>query len=90
MLGITPQSVSIVSRVRLQGSVINDVTNEAEEEEQCLKLALRQPWVETVNDFIFLVSAYEGRQPVFYLPLSSSSGDRDREKDRVTERDIQR
>ena len=43
-----------------------------EEEEQSLKLALRQPWVWSVSDFIFLASAYEGGWPVLSLAVSSS------------------
>ena len=37
-----------------------------------LKLALRQPWVCSVNDFIFLATAYEGGLPVLSLTVSSS------------------
>ena len=42
------------------------------EEEQSLKLALRQPWVWSVNDFIFLASAYEGGCAILFLAVSSS------------------
>jgi len=34
--------------------------------------ALIQPWVWSLSDFIFSVSAYEGRWPVFSLAVSSS------------------
>jgi len=33
---------------------------EEEEEDQSFKLALGQPWVWSVSDFIFLATAYEG------------------------------
>jgi len=33
---------------------------EEEEDHQSLKLAMRQPWVSSVSDFLFLTSAYEG------------------------------
>jgi len=45
---------------------------EEEEEDQSLKLALRQPWVWSVSDFIFLATAYEGGWPVLSLTFSSS------------------
>ena len=32
-----------------------------DDDDQSLKLALRQPWVRNVSDFIFLVTAYEDR-----------------------------
>jgi len=41
-------------------------------EEQALKLALRQPWVWSVSDFVFLASAYEIWWPVLSLAISSS------------------
>ena len=40
-------------------------------EEQSLKLALGQPWVWSVSDFIFLASAYESGWPVLSLTISS-------------------
>jgi len=40
------------------------------EEQQSFKLALGQPWVWSVSDFIFLASAYEGGWPI---PCSASS-----------------
>jgi len=39
---------------------------------QSVRQALRQPWVWSVRDFIFLESAYEGRRAVFYLAISAS------------------
>ena len=45
---------------------------EEEDEDQSLKLALGQPWVWSVNDFIFLATAYEGGWPVLSLTISSS------------------
>ena len=45
---------------------------EEEQQEQSLKLALGQPWVWSVSDFIFLASAYEGGWPVLTLIVSSS------------------
>jgi len=41
-----------------------------EEKEQSLKLGLGQPWVWSVSDFIFLVSANEGRWLVLFLSSS--------------------
>jgi len=41
---------------------------EEEEEDQSLKLALRQPWLCSVSAFIFLVSAW----PFLSLAVSSS------------------
>ena len=38
-----------------------DAMTIAEDEEQSLKLAVMQPWVWSVSDFIFLALAYEGR-----------------------------
>ena len=35
-------------------------------------LALKQPWVWSVSDFIFLATAYEGGWPVLFLSVSSS------------------
>jgi len=42
------------------------------EEDQTLKLALWQPWVWSVSDFIFLATAYEGGWPVLSLIVPSS------------------
>jgi len=48
------------------------ITYEEEEEKQPLKLALGQAWVWSVNDFIFLGTAYEGRWSVLSLTISAS------------------
>ena len=42
------------------------------EEDHSLKLALGQPWVWSVGDFIFLAMAYEGGWLVLSLTVSSS------------------
>ena len=49
---------------------LNSITEEIEE--QSFKLVLRQPWLWSVSDFIFLASAYEGEWPVLSLTVSSS------------------
>jgi len=38
------------------------------EEDQSLKLALRQIWVLSVSDFIFLATTYKGWWPVLSSP----------------------
>jgi len=42
------------------------------DEEQPLKLVLRQPWVWSVSNFIFLASAHGGGWPVLFVTVSSS------------------
>ena len=46
---------------------------EEEKEEQSLKLTLKQPYVWSVSDFIFLASANEGWEWVLSLAVSSSN-----------------
>jgi len=66
----TEKSFAYSDKNRLLSSMIGPNTRSErneEEEDQSLKLALGQPWVWSVNGFIFLASAYEGGWSVLSL-----------------------
>jgi len=48
------------------------VYNAEEDQSLKIKLALRQPWVWSASDFVFLATAYEGGWSVISLIVSSS------------------
>ena len=48
------------------------MSQEVEVKDQFLKLAVRQSWVLSVSDYIFLASAYEGRWSALSITVSSS------------------
>ena len=69
---VTHGKIYTLENVQDKNIYVVELMAEEEEEEQSLKLTLRQPWVWSVSAFILLATAYEGRWPVPSLAVSSS------------------